>query len=169
MSKFSALFIATLGLYSFYWFYKHWQLLGRSQDRNLLPILRAIFPLFFISSLCNELAKAERQKDQHYRWNPQALAVSFIVLQVIAFVLYFLAYNQKIAPGWHALQFLIFFGYYYLLYKFQLVANRVCDDPFGSQNSTYSFTNHAWIVFGIIHWLDQLRTLYLLITGQISL
>ncbi|HEY7771655.1 MAG TPA: hypothetical protein VIC26_00630 [Marinagarivorans sp.] len=169
MGKFSALFIGTMGLYQFYWFYKHWQLLGKAQQRSTQPILRSIFHVFFIPFLCTELAKAEREKGQQYRWNPQAVSLGFIVLQIISVLISYYVYQDALAVEWLAMQFPLLFGHFYYLYKFQLVANRVSDDPFGKANTKLTAANHAWIIFGIIHWLDQVRTLYLLVSGQISL
>lgn len=169
MGKFSALFIGTMGLYQFYWFYKHWQLLGAVQQRNTLPIVRSIFHVFFIPFLCTELAKAEKKQGQSYPWNPQGLALGFIALQIISVVISLAVFQEKIGVGWLVWQFPLLFGHYYYLYRFQLVANRVCQDPYGKANQKLTPLNHAWIIFGIIHWLDQIRTLYLLVSGQISL
>lgn len=169
MGKFSALFIGTMGLYQFYWFYKHWQLLGVAQERNTLPIARSLFHVFFISFLCTELAETEKKQGQHYKWNPQGLALGFIALQIIGVLVSIAVFQDKIGVGWLILQFPILFGHYYYLYRFQLVANRVCQDPFGKANAKLTPINHAWMIFGIIHWLDQIRTLYLLVSGQVSL
>lgn len=56
MGKFSALFIATMGLYSLYWFYKHWSLLGAAQQKSKQPILRTVLNVVFMPALCKELA-----------------------------------------------------------------------------------------------------------------
>lgn len=41
----------TLGLYSIYWFYKHWRMIQISTGEKLSPFLRAIFQIFFVFSL----------------------------------------------------------------------------------------------------------------------
>lgn len=169
MGKFSALFIATMGLYSIYWFYKHWHVLGAVQQKNTQPILRTVFNVVFMPALCKALHNAEKEKGQHYNWNPQALALGYIALQIISVAISFAVHDEKISINWALIQIPLLFGHFLYLYKFQLVANRVCDDPFGKTNSTFSIHNHIWIVFGIVLWIDEIRRLYLLITGQITL
>jgi hypothetical protein len=46
---------------------------------------------------------------------------------------------------------------FYVLYQFQLVANRVMGDPFGKANSTISTINLLWIGFGLVMWINLLR------------
>ncbi|BCD99494.1 hypothetical protein [Marinagarivorans cellulosilyticus] len=166
MGKFSALFISTMGLYQLYWFYKHWQLLGAAQERNTLPFLRAIFDIFFITFLCKEIAEEEKKQGQNYRWNPQAVALGFIAINIISFIIRNAVIEKAIGQSWLMLLLPLFFGNYYYLYKIQLVANRVCHDPFGHANSTITPINHAWVIFGMLSWSVNL---YLLVSGQISL
>ncbi len=169
MGKFSALFIATMGLYSLYWFYRHWRLIGEAQHKNTQPFLRTLLNVVFIPALCTELANAEKAKAQSYAWNPRALALGYITLQVISVAAGFAVSKGHISIYWALIQIPLLFGHYLYLYKFQLVANRVCDDPFGKSNSHFNIHNHIWIVFGVVLWLDEIYRLYLLLTGQITL
>jgi hypothetical protein len=43
---------------------------------------------------------------------------------------------------------------FYVLYQFQLVANRVMGDPFGSANKTITPVNMLWIGFGVYMWVN---------------
>lgn len=169
MGKFSALFIATMGLYSLYWFYKHWSLLGAAQQKSTQPILRTVLNVVFMPALCKELANIEKTQEQQYNWNPQSLALGYIVLQVISVLISLGVYEEKISIYLALIQIPLLFGHYLYLYKFQLVANRVCGDAFGKANNTFSIHNHIWIVFGIVLWIDEIRRLYLLISGQATL
>jgi hypothetical protein len=49
--KFLIMYIGTLGLYSVYWFYKHWSLYKKSENEEMWPIMRSIFQIFFTHSL----------------------------------------------------------------------------------------------------------------------
>ena len=169
MGKFSALFLLTLGFYSFYWFYKHWDLIGKHEQRSTLPILRAVLNVFFFPGFCAKLRELEAQRQQQYHWNPQSIALTFISLQILSVIIGMNVHNENLHVAWLLCEFPILLGDYYCLYKCQLVANRVCDDPFGKQNSTLTPTNHIWIIAGIILIFERFHTLYLLISGQISL
>lgn len=169
MGKFSALFLLTLGFYSFYWFYKHWQLIGQHEQRSTLPVLRSAFNVFFFPSFCNKLRELELKQQQGYSWSPQAIALTFITLQIISVIIGMNVHNENLHVAWLLCEFPILLGDYYCLYKCQLVANRICHDPFGQQNSRLTPTNHVWIIAGIILILERIHTLYLLISGQISL
>lgn len=167
MSKFTALYLGTMGLYGLYWFYKNWQLLGQHQQRNYTPALRALFHVIFFPSLCNKLVLHEKSVGQHYHWNPTYIGFGFVFLEVTSVILSYLYFQDQIAAGWLLLQYPILVGNYYFLYKFQLVANRVSEDPYGKGNQQLTPINHAWIIFGILHWLRQGYILYAILTGQL--
>lgn len=131
--------------------------------------LRSIFNFIFIPSLCMALAKQERLKGQQYRWNPLSVAMGYIAFQVMSVSFGLAVSREVLSIHWILIQIPLLFGHYVYLYKFQLVANRVCDDPYGKSNHSFSINNHIWIVFGIVLWIDEIRRIYLLLTGQMSL
>ena len=166
MGKFTALYLCTMGLYGFYWFFKNWQLLGEHQQKKNMPIFRAIFHIFFFPGLCQELSKEEKKHAQQYRWNPAAVGFGFIILEVISVCISYLVLQEQLHSTWLVVQYPILLGHYYFLYKFQLVANRVCNDPFGHSNSNLSMINHGWIIFGIMQWFRHAYVLYSMTSGE---
>ncbi len=49
--KLVVLFIVTFGAYPVYWFYKNWALYKKNAEKKIMPLLRAIFYIFFTHSL----------------------------------------------------------------------------------------------------------------------
>lgn len=168
MGKFSALFIATLGNYVLYWFYKNWSLIGKRQQRNTYPILRAIFFIFFIPQLCKEFANYQKSCDQTPRWNLNIFSIGYIgsTLASVTLSYWILTETFGLAILW--LQFPIFFFQFYLTYQFQLAVNYSLGDPFGKVNQKFSMVNHIWIVVGLLLWFDKFKILYLISTGQVD-
>lgn len=153
MGKFSALYLATMGLYGFYWTYKHWELLGEHQNRTTLPFLRSLLHVVFIPMLAFDLRKFEQEQGKPYPWNPMQVSVVFIISQLITAWVITGIYQGSFGDGWNLIQLPYLFFTYYVLYKMQLVANRLCEDPFGKVNAKFTPINHAWIIYGIVQWL----------------
>ncbi|MDZ7922577.1 MAG: hypothetical protein U5M23_00660 [Marinagarivorans sp.] len=166
MGKFTVLFLATLGYYSIYWFYKNWSQIGKYQDRNTYPILRAAFSIFFVPQLSKELTTYQQQSQRTYHWKPAVFVLGYIGLVMLSLPLSFALVNKSISLGWVWLQMPVLVIQYYLTYQFQLVANHACADPFGKENEKFTPANHAWIIVGMVLWFDQLKLLYLVSTGQ---
>ena len=169
MGKFTVLFLATLGNYSLYWFYKNWVYIGQHQQRNTYPLLRTVFFIFFIPQLCYELAKYQTTQNQSYPWSPAFVSGGYIASSLCVLFTTMGVTQGHLSGGWLWLQFPAVFFQYYLVYKFQLVANRACADAFGKTNAQFSILNHVWITVGIFFWFDQLRIVYLVSTGQLDL
>ena len=166
MGKFTVLFLATLGYYSIYWFYKNWAQIGQYQARSTYPVLRAAFSIFFIPLLCKELTQYQQQSQRSYHWKPNVFVFGYIGLALLSLPLSFALANKSISLGWVWLQLPIIAIQYYLTYQFQLVANHACADPFGKANEKFTLANHAWIIVGMLLWFDQIKLLYLISTGQ---
>jgi hypothetical protein len=55
VTKFVVLSICTLGLYEVYWLYKNWSLVKSRENSNIMPVMRAVFGLFFCHSLLRKI------------------------------------------------------------------------------------------------------------------
>src|SRR5690606_20478740 len=78
--KLCVLFCITFGLYSLVWFYQHWKLQKQYHKTNVIPVLRAIFSLFFTHALFANIQKGLTAQGITYAWNPQAMATIYVVL-----------------------------------------------------------------------------------------
>jgi len=80
--KAGILMFFTLGLYSLYWFYKHWIMIRVSTGEKVTPILRAIFQIFFVFSLFGRIEIQASQKGYAGFKNDGVLATLYIALVI---------------------------------------------------------------------------------------
>ena len=83
--KFTLLFFGTLGLYQIYWFWNHWNSFKHSTKTSMIPILRAIFSIFFTHSLTREINSEIVSKGIDYKWDPGVVATWVVILNIYVF------------------------------------------------------------------------------------
>ena len=66
-------------------------------------------------------------------------------------------HEQLLATSWQYLALVLNLLEFYVVYQFQLVANRVMGDPFGKANTAITPINILWIGFGLIMWINLLQ------------
>ena len=166
MGKFSLLFLATFGLYAHYWFYRNWTREPLAASEKFLAILISVFYPFFVVLLFRKIATEEQRVNQSYAWSPALLSGLFLGIFLISLWSNTQTMQHGPSLGLSLLGYLILFVHYYILYKVQLVINRIGGDPFGKSNSKVSSENSLWIILGFTLWLMQLSGLYSLATSQ---
>lgn len=167
MGKFSWLYFASQGVFGSLWFYQHWlhqlqqQQTAAANQPPSHPLLlhgaalfRALFAVFFVYDLLQRLQRHEHSLQQHYPWNPKALSFVFIGTQILHAYTSIMLSKANASPLWLILTGFIFLINYYLLYKVQLVANRVNQDPFGKTNATLTPINVGFMAAGFYLWLN---------------
>ncbi len=174
MGKFTLLYFATAGFYANLWLFQQWftQLshhtasapAGQPSRTPLLngmeALLRVLFSILFIYNLLARLRSREQSLSMDYPWHPQGLAIGFILLQLVGTATSF-AMPQTTSVAWQLLLVLaLLLTQYYLLYKVQLVANRVEGDPFGRSNSQISPLNAGFIGLGSMIWLTIIKQIF---------
>lgn len=158
IKKFSVLYVATLGLYGFYWFYKNWayykhQWASHHEGReDLWPIARAFFAVFFVHSLFREVKALGRDKPAVAAWGNGKHATQLVVLLIAAQAMNRLAYRDIGTPYTDALSLVILAPLLLLYTMAQEMINISCNDPRGDSNNHFTKANHAWIVVGAIFW-----------------
>jgi hypothetical protein len=60
MKKFIVLYLLTFGLYAIYWFGRNWQFIRSRDNRNILPLGRALLSAFWYPALLSESRVSER-------------------------------------------------------------------------------------------------------------
>ena len=76
--KLTVMFVATLGLYQLYWFYKQWDRIRDAGD-NVHPAARSLFSIVFCYSLFRRIVDSAQAVGVSARVPPALLAVGFIV------------------------------------------------------------------------------------------
>ena len=167
MRKFTLLLLGTWGMYSVYWFYRMFRTVGAVEQREVLPVLRALLSIFFAHRLFAFLYRQEQKVEAPVAWQPNRLAWIYIFSNVAQGVLY--GYQDVLSPLLFVVLFIVtLLAAFYSLYQVQLAVNRIADDPFGKTNQDLDVTNKLWLLFGTFYWLNILITVYLLETGQIK-
>ncbi len=151
--KLVTLFIATLGLYTVYWFYKNWKMQQPYLDKKIQPALRSLFYIFFTHSLFKRVELAANDKGISKSWSAATLATVFVALTVISTLLDRVAAKSETIGVVDYINLLSVFVLVIPLYRVQAVVNKINSDPQGELNDTFSFYNFIFIAIGIMLWL----------------
>lgn len=166
MRKFTLLFLLTAGLYGVYWFYRMFKTMQQVQQRELLPILRALFAFLFVLGLFSFIHREEQKSPNAKPWNPDFLGWVFAASCLVQLV--FNLVNLGLGPvGLFVIFIITVFGQFYPVYQVQLAVNRMAQDPFGRVNAQLSTTNMLWILFGVFYLANAALNTYGLATGRL--
>jgi hypothetical protein len=80
--RYALLSIITLGIYNIIWFYKTWKMLAEELKLNIMPLVRALFQVFFIIPFALRLRQFLVSKGAQIGFNPIYLGVMFIAIAV---------------------------------------------------------------------------------------
>jgi hypothetical protein len=165
--KFTILFFATIGMYQFYWVFKHWSFykarapFDDSIDRNIWPLPRAIFAMFFVHSLYREVnayAALRGREIVSTLFQPTLL----VLLLLTSGILDRMSWKEILTPYSDVLSLVMLVPLWFVACRAQRHINACCGDAEGSSNNELTGANIAWIVFGIVLWM-------LVIIGTLSL
>lgn len=156
-AKFSLLFWSTMGIYDLYWQYKNWALYREARGGGGLPVLRALFSIFFAPSLFHHIAREARAAGVPGTFRPSALAVVYVLGTLfstvgnnlidqpsLAGLLLWLGGLVVLLPVWWALR------------RCQKRINATLGDEAGVANSRITWANAVWIGLGGLLWLSTL-------------
>lgn len=157
--KLAILYLATLGLYGIYWFYKNWSNYKHSTsdrfnpDRAIWPVPRGLFSIFFVHALFREIKGFGRDNATLAEWNNEGNATKLVLTMIVSNVLDRLSYRSIGSPYTDLASLLILAPLLTLLVEAQRMINVSCGDPDGESNSRFTKANYAWIVLGTITWI----------------
>lgn len=152
-TKFSVLYLSTVGLYAVYWFYENWRRYRVASGESIWPVARAIFSIFFIHRLF------EKVNDQIVRdrattdWGYVSHATVLVICFIVSTVLDRLAGKGIGSPTTDLLGILMLVPLWLLQLRAQRYINLACKDEAGSGNARFTAANYAWITFGAVIWL----------------
>jgi hypothetical protein len=78
LPKLLVMSVFTFGLYPYYWFYRNWKLIDARDEGGRVPILRAIFSIFFCYSLFSDIQDAADDMEIPTLMAPGFLAAAWI-------------------------------------------------------------------------------------------
>ena len=156
--KLITLYILSFGLYGVYWFYKNWQLQKPTMDKNIYPVWRAIFSIFFTHSLFKRIDSHTSRLDEAHRFNANMLATFFVVTIVASNILdHLFGTVQTLDNMSNNTVIIVSLALFILsvipMVKAQATVNRINNDMLGYLNHEYSLANYALIVLGSISWI----------------
>ncbi|MBP7369948.1 MAG: hypothetical protein KA902_00760 [Arenimonas sp.] len=161
--KFLLLYIGTFGMYSVYWFYKHWSQYKKSTHEDLWPVMRAIFAIFFVHSLFENFEQRYKIQTGKAPTSIKYLATIFVILSLVSNVLNILSRIDigTLFTDYAAILFLPVFCW--TIYKAQILANKSGPDVGGLSNNKLTFLNYFWLLLGLVFWLLFLLGLFIII------
>lgn len=150
--KFWCLYIATFGLYQFYWLYRQWAHYRAWHRESLWPAARAIFSIFFMHALNRNVDDSLREARTAHAWWPGVNATIFVLLSVVSGI------SDRLAARVETISWLDYVGIALILpialtlAATQRAANAACGDPAGAGNARLTLANWIWIVLGMLWW-----------------
>lgn len=151
--KFLVLFLATLGMYSLYWFYKNWQLYRDSSGDSVWPVPRALFSIFFVHALFRRVAERLDLNQQAYTWKHSDLASLIVGAMIIQRIFDRLAMKEQGSPYTDIASIFLIFVMLPMFLRAQKMINLSCHDADGDSNAKFTGGNIAWIVLGVLFWI----------------
>jgi len=165
-AKFLLLYFGTLGMYDLYWVYKHGAQFKRATKGDQWPVMRTLFPIFFISSLTEEIEHSLRRNGVKHSWSAGLFAGIVIIMMISGRVFDRLAYAEIGSPVTDFLPFLTLVVSGYFQYRIQCAANSACGDPEGISNKNFTAANFIWLGLGSLLWLLSLAGLFLVLNPE---
>lgn len=150
--KFALLYFFTIGLYSLYWFYNNWKQYKEYTEERMLPILRAIFNIFFVHSLFRKVQNTLNSQNKSFDWSPSWLATFYVIFSIMGYALDQMSTKEIWSPYSDIIGLSLLPITYMLLIKAQKAINLCQEDPEGESNSLMTTSNYVWMVIGVLLW-----------------
>lgn len=136
VSKFLVMSVCTMTAYHVYWFYKHWSLVKRREQANILPAARALFAVFSCYQLFKRIRDYDDQARIKERFAAGALATGWIITSLL---------RRLPDPYW----WISMSGVIFVLpVQARVNALNAAADPRHDPNGNYSAWNWVAIVLG---------------------
>ncbi|MFV2004639.1 MAG: hypothetical protein ACC650_05495 [Gammaproteobacteria bacterium] len=156
--KLITLYILSFGLYGVYWFYRNWKLQQPTMSKNIYPVWRAIFSIFFTHSLFKRINQQASNLEEKHRFNANAFATFFVVTIIASNVVDRLVGTTQTTGNIFNNTIIITSLVLFILSvipiaKAQATVNRINNDMLGYLNHKYSLANYVLIALGSIFWI----------------
>jgi len=140
-TKLVVMSLATMNLYSVYWFYKHWVAIRRRKRDKSSPFWRAIFSVLWAYSCFKEIEGEANRHEIRRPLSPGGLALGWFVVNLL---------SRLRDPFWLVSVFAFLF-----LLPVQSMANELNAKvaPEADRNSRFNWANITWIAIAGLMWL----------------
>lgn len=135
-AKLIVMSIVTLGLYEAYWHYQQWKRVKERTHQDIWPVARAIFSVFFLKSLGDEIKEVAEEQKVYTGFSPATLAICYFLLFIPL---------RLPDPAW-LVSLLSFLPLLPLQKQVALIHARTA--PHADTNAGFSALNIVGIVFG---------------------
>ena len=148
--KFTLLFWATLGIYDVYWNFKNWQSQKDIRQKEIQPVGRALFSIFFFASLLKTINSENEGKAKPL---PVALmATLYILSYLISTVSDRAAANMDTFGVLDLVSLALLPISWAVMLKAQKAINLSQGDEHGLLNNRLTLANGIWILLGAALW-----------------
>jgi len=147
--------IISFGIFSVPWNYLHWRSVKRTVDPDIWPVARAIFSIFFVTSLFGLFNRSKDHQNIDHSWSPTGNAALYIVSSIAINIYY---YTSEVTPNINlyvsmAVTVCLILLSTLAMSNAQVVANKACRDANGSSNARISIGNILWMIVGGLYWV----------------
>lgn len=150
--KFAILYISTMGVFATYWFFKNWRLYKQASGKNVWPLPRAMFSVFFVHSLFRQVKERLSVSVGNLQWDSGGHATTLVGMLIVSTVLGRAAAKSIGSPLTDILSMAMLIPLFLSFSRAQKVINVACGDPDGKGNGELTPLNYFWIVVGIGLW-----------------
>jgi hypothetical protein len=141
LNKFIILCIISFGLYSIWWIYKAWRFYQQKENLDIMPAARAIFSIFFLTSLFNKILSFAKEKGYGENFSSIGLFIGFIIGNLLA---------ELPDPFW----LISILSFVFLIPPFKALnyAKQNSREFLVTEQTSFSGRQIGLIVVGIIFW-----------------
>ncbi|MFP1678063.1 hypothetical protein ACLD02_05155 [Alloalcanivorax sp. C16-2] len=157
--KLTLLFWITMGIYDLYWHYKNWALYREARGGGGLPVMRALFSIFFAPSLFQRMSKEAREAGVTGGTPAVLLSVVYVFFTLISNFTYMAQGSGPEALLVQLLSMGCMIPIWWVLWRAQKRVNATLGDAAGENNHRLTRANWIWIVLGGLLWLATLLSL----------
>ena len=150
--KFAILFLATMGIYQLYWYFRNWSLYKQRSGENIWPAPRALFAFIFVHALFRKINERLVEVDPDARWDYRKRATVIVLFLVISKILDRLVMQSVGAPFTDVISLFLILPMCLAYVEPQRNINLASGDPSGQSNDRLTGANITWIVIGVVFW-----------------
>jgi hypothetical protein len=163
-SKLVIMLVATMGIYSIYWFYQNWTRQRYKYDEDIWPLARALFAIFFAHRLFRRidarLGEATKgSDDSEFVWSPMSTATQYVALAVLSSVINRLSVEVGGDVVLDLLSIIVMVISFWFLNTAQEAINVALGDPDGDADSRFLSRDISWCLIGGFLWLLTIQAL----------
>lgn len=162
--KLIVMMLLTHGLYAAYWFYQNWKEYRNRSGREIWPLARTLFAIFYAPSLFCKVDRACKTKNVTGMPYWGVSSALYILLPVTPFLIGFSYGMYKALSGADSAPIGFWLDFFMgaavlvfqslIILRVQRFINHVNEDPNGMTNDRYSVGNFIWILIGLLVWLS---------------